>query len=212
MATFIVAIIFLHNINMKVLGRLFILTVIISSCSEDNSRDGDRYFNGGDYLAALEAYNKHLEMRPNDLEVIFRRGKAQEQLGNEELAFADYNRVIQMDDRHLDALQALGGYYYRNEDYDNAHYYFEMAVNIDKDNVIIHLNKGNANQKRGKLREALIDYNLAISINKDYGEAYLSRGTVKLLLGGKSSACSDFKIAQSLGAYGAEKAIKGYCK
>ena len=124
-------------------------------------------YNQGKYEEAVVAYDAYLEYHPGDLEVIYHKGRALEALNKFEAAFALFEKVLSMDDRHLLSLQSIGQYYYRKKDYKNAYFYFEKSVHVDGENAYSNYLKGNANQKLGRVKEALKDYSAAINIDKE---------------------------------------------
>lgn len=188
------------------------LCVLSIGCSTEKSAEGDGLYNQGKYAEAIAAYDAYLEYHPGDLEVIYNKGRAFEALNNFDQALKNYEIVLAMDGRHILSLQSIGQYHYRKKDYNNAFFFFDKAVNVDRDNSLSHYLKGNANQKLGKVKDALKDYNAAISVNKNYGQAYLARGTARIILKQKSSACNDFILAKNLEIEEAGKALKKYCK
>ncbi len=107
---------------------------------------------------------------------------------------------------------SLGKFYYRQEDYEEAVFYFDKALAKNKRNPQSLFMKGRANHKMGKIQEALVDYNHAINIKSDYGEAYLYRGALKEHMKSKRGACKDFQAALNLEVPEAEEAITRYCR
>ena len=194
----------------KVLNISLLLAII--SCSGERSRDGDQFFNKGQYQQAIEAYDDYLEAKPNDLKIIYKRARAYEELGNDNKAVSGYQFIISKDEENADAHLGLGGYFYRTGDFENALFHYERAIEKDKSNAIAYLQKGKSNQKLSNLKEALSYYNLAISINKDIPDLYIARGSLRLVMNQSSLACNDFKIAKSLGSEEASDIIKEYCR
>ena len=196
---------------MSKIFRLLLLILIVG-CSGERSRDGDHFFNKQQYPEAIEAYNDYLEAKPNDLKIVYKRGRAYEELGNDDKAVADYNFIISKDSENADAHLGLGGYFYKIDDFENALFHYEHAVKKDRSNVIGFLQKGKTHQKLGNLKEAMADYNSAISIDKDIPDLYVARGSLRLVMNQSRLACNDFKIAKSLGSEESDDIIKQYCR
>ncbi|MTI38025.1 tetratricopeptide repeat protein [Fulvivirga lutimaris] len=191
---------------------LFFALAIIS-CSNENSKNGDKFFSNGEYDKAVEAYTVYLNTEPRDIKTIYNRGRAYEELGKYELALKDFNRVIKEDPLNVNAhLSIMVDYYDRLNDYENTIFYAEKVLKLDETNANAFTLKGKAHQKLGQLPEALSAYNAAISVDKEYAEAYLSRGALRIYTKQTSRACSDFRMAQTLGVEKADELLKKYCR
>lgn len=75
----------------------------------------------------------------------------------------------------------------------------------------VYFNRGNANYKKGDMKNALLDYSITIKLKDSYAEAYFQRALVKNSTG-DASGCDDFKKAVKLELDGAKEAFKKYCK
>jgi tetratricopeptide (TPR) repeat protein len=197
---------------MNKIAGFFLVVIVLVGCSDQRSKEGDLFFNQQKFQEAIEAYNDYLEARPNDLAIIYKRGRAYEELGDDKSALQDYNFIIGKDAENVDGHLSLGGYFYRTGDFGSALFHYEIAMVKDQGNAIGFLQKGKTNQKLGNLREALSDYNAAISINESAAEFYIARGSLRLVMNKNGQACNDFKIAQSLGSNDAAGIIKDYCR
>ncbi|MEQ8477633.1 tetratricopeptide repeat protein [Fulvivirga sp.] len=197
---------------MKYIFILFFALTIIS-CSNENSKNGDKFYSQGEHEKAVEAYTIYLNTEPRDIKTIYNRGRAYEELGEYELALKDFNRVIKEDPLNVNAhLSIMADYYDRLNDYENTIFFAEKVLKLDETNAYAFTLKGKAHQKLGQLPEALSDYNAAISVDKEYAEAYLSRGALRVYTKQTSRACSDFRMAQTLGVEKADELIKKYCR
>jgi tetratricopeptide (TPR) repeat protein len=194
----------------RILGLLLIV-LAIKGCSGERSRDGDNFFNKKEYQNAIDAYNDYLEARPNDLEIIYKRGRAYEELGDDQEALSNYNFILTKDVEYPDAHMGIGNYYYRTNDYESALFYYDKAMAKDRSNAIGYLQKGKTHQRLGNLQEAMADYNSAISINDSKADFYIARGSLRLVMKQSSVACGDFRIAKSLGSIEADDIINEYC-
>ena len=192
---------------------LFIALIAVIGCKNENSNEGDAYFNKGQYEKAVKSYTVYLSTEPRDIKTIYNRGRAYEELGKYELALKDFNKVIKEDPLNVNAhLSIASDYYHRLQDYENTIFYAEKVLKLDETNATAFVLKGKAFQKLGKIQDALTAYNAAISVDKDHADAYLSRGSLRIYQKQYSKACADMRMAQSLGAAAAEKIISRYCK
>jgi tetratricopeptide (TPR) repeat protein len=187
------------------------LMSILFACASDKSDEGDRFFESGDYQEAVDAYTLYLNIKPRNIKTLYNRGRAHEELGEHDLAMADYEKVLKLDDDHIKARLSIGNIHFRNEDYEKAYYQFDLVVTKHRQSDVALMYRGKANQKLGKLRDALLDYNEAILINSSNGQVYLYRGILKVHNKRRKSACQDFKKAKSLGIAEATTALEKYC-
>ena len=94
----------------RIIGLLAIVVLIVA-CSSKRSKEGDEFFNTQQYQEAINAYNDYLEAKPNELKIVYKRGRAFEELGNDKKALADYQFIISKDAENADAHLSLGGYF-----------------------------------------------------------------------------------------------------
>jgi len=90
--------------------------------------------------------------------------------------------------------------------YKGAIYYFEKAIAIDKDNVIILNNYANALKEIGEIDKALKNYNKAIEIAPDYVEALFNRTDLHREIMNFSEAFKDINLVLNY-----EKNSQNYC-
>ena len=200
------------------LGRNFfkfgiiLIILITTSCKDERSNEGDKYFKRGDYQAAVQSYNEYISLNPEHIKSIYNRGRAYEELGQYDKAMEDFWHVLKREPNHVSALLSVANHYYvREKDYENAVFYADKALEHDKKNAFAYTLKGRALQKLGQLTPALSSYNNAISVNENYADAYISRGSLRLAAKQPNRACRDFKTAAALGSEQANQLIAKYC-
>lgn len=197
---------------MKYLFILLFFSISFISCEEkDELEKANQYYNSGDYKNAVEAYNKHLEMKPAHEIAIYNRGRAYEELGQYDKAVEDFLRVIEINPRNIGAYLSYGKHYYREKDYENAAYQFEKAFKLNTNSSQSATLLARANHKAGKIEEAMEYYNIAINSDRENAEAYLYRGALKLHLN-QSGGCNDIQMAKNIGYEGADDLYDQYCK
>lgn len=190
----------------------FLLLTIFTSCKDESSNEGDKYFQQGKFEEAVKAYTEYLRLEPTDVKSLYNRGRAYEELGEYDKAIADFRKVIKEDPLNINAVLSLASdYYYRQKDYENTIFYADNALKLNENSPVAHTLKGKAYQKMGKLKEAMAAYHAAISVDKEYADAYLSRGLLRIHVNQKAKACADIKMAESLGSDKAKEVQKKYC-
>lgn len=191
---------------------LGIVLFIFTACEGDEYKQANQYFEQGEYQKAIEQYDEYLEYKPKHIESIYNKGRAYEEMGEFEKSLASYEKTLELDPENINALMSMGKYHFRNENFQDAAFYFAKAAKSKQNHAQAHYLAGRAYHKAGQTTEAMDAYNDAISKNKDMGEAYLYRGALKVYLGKKSSGCNDFKLAKSLEVAEADAAIEEYCQ
>ena len=178
---------------------ILILSILIISCESKSGKMGDQYFKNGEYDKAIVAYDEYLEYQPTDINSIYNRGRAYEELENYDEALKSYQAVLEEDPKNINALLSIGKYHYRQGNYADAAFQFEKATEINNKNAKAYFLLGRAQHNLGKIPEAMAAYDGAISINKDYGEAYLYRGALKVYQKQRKSGCNDLNLAPKTG-------------
>lgn len=188
-----------------------LLLLAFTSCSNEERKKGDDLFQEGKYEEAVKAYSETLSLDPSNVQVLYGRARAKEEMGNYEGAIQDYSTALKHDDRNVKVLIGLGDVYYNQKDFANALFYYEQATNFEKNNAYALFKEGRAHHKLGNVEEAMDRYDDALRENPDLGEAYLFRGALKVSQKKTGAACEDFRKAKSLGVKEAEEALGSYC-
>jgi tetratricopeptide (TPR) repeat protein len=188
-----------------------LLALVLWSCANEENKKGDDYFQEGNYQEAISVYSETLSIDPANVQVLYGRARAKEEMQNFDGAIEDYKKALTYDDRNVRVLIGLGDIYYKQKDFANALFYYEQATGFEKNNAYALFKEGRANHKLGNVEEAMDLYNDALRENGKLGEAYLFRGALKVSQKNKGGACEDFRKAKSLGVSGADGAIGSYC-
>lgn len=192
---------------------LFALVGLVAmSCNNGESMNGDDLFEEGDYEGAIEAYSSYLSTHPDHKKSLYNRGRSFEEIGEAGKAVADFEALIELDPKYINAYLSLAKVSYSKHDYNKVLIYTSDAIDLNENSQQAHFLAGRAEHQLGYFDQAIESYNNAIAINRDFGEAYLYRGAVRVGQKKMGPACEDFKFAQSLKVPEADKAIKDYCK
>ncbi|MGI9542683.1 MAG: tetratricopeptide repeat protein [Cyclobacteriaceae bacterium] len=196
--------------------RVFIFIVVVcgllAGCTDTNSQEGDQFFKSGDYETAVKHYDQYLQVNPDHIKSYYNRGRAYEELELAELARADFEQVLELDPKNVQACSSLGGYYYNKQDYKSASAYYERAISNNKDNPQSYFLKARSDHKMGLKNEAMNGYNTAIKLNPQYGEAFLYRGALRSFLKQNKGACADFAKARDLKVDKADITYSKFCQ
>ena len=184
--------------------------MLFVGCGNDKSDEGDRHYRKGQYEEAVASYSEYLILNPTDLKTLYNRGRAYQEIGENDKAIEDFTKVIKEDPLNVNALLSIANdYYHRIHDYENAIFYADKALKVSGNAMAFTL-KGQSYQRLGKLNEAMQAYNDAISISETYADAYISRGSLFIYLNQDDRACRDFRQARALDA-DVDSYIKKYC-
>ena len=195
----------------KALVLVFILTVALA-CNKEVTLEADRLASEGKYKEAIEAYDEYLATKPKDIKSLYNRGRAYEELGQDENARKDFIKVLDIDADNINANLSMGQYWYKKNDFARAINFFDKVIVVDGRVSDAYLFKGRSLHQQGDFDDARKNYDQAINFNNKSAEAFLYRGALKVAKGQKRSACNDLNRAKALGAKEAETAIARYCK
>ncbi len=195
---------------------LFLVPVLagtfLSSCSEQKSSPADQYFENQEYDLAAQTYSEELKNKPNDVKLLYNRGRAYQEHGDLERAQSDFESALKNDPSNSQVLLSLSTIQLDQKNYASALLYATKAEEIPGAPAMASFLKARALHQLGMPEDALKAYGNAIQLNRNFGQAYLNRGLLKIALERKKQACEDFKLAMALEYPGAEESFRKYCK
>ena len=189
-----------------------LLIALFSACSEPGLSKGDQLFNKGEFTEAIDVYSEKLKYSPNDVRVLYNRGRAYEENGEFELAKSDFDEALDLDPKNFQVLLTLANLHHKEKNFTNALLYSNRAADIPGAPAMASFMKGRALHQLGDTQGALKAYGNAIKMDKEYGQAYYNRGLLKIAVGNIGSACEDFQLSRALEYPGAAEAFKKYCR
>lgn len=179
-------------------------------------KTADDLYKMGKYEEAISYYDRILEIKDDNIEVLGKKGDAMASLGNLDQAAIFYGKVIKINPEHVDALrrlyldkllelepqnvdalskkgESLVIYYDR---LDEAISYFDKVLEIEPGNVNALFNKGEANFQYDKYEEAISWYDKALQIDPNHVGSLSSKGYALAKLGDFEQ--SDFYVNKAL--------------
>ncbi|MFN5337222.1 MAG: tetratricopeptide repeat protein [Bacteroidota bacterium] len=191
----------------------FVLGVGMSSCTSQEGKSlADSQFSQGEYAEAIISYTEELKTNPKDINLLFSRGRAYQELGQLLQAQADFDLALQQDPKNSQVLMSLSLVHLDQGSYASALLHATKAEEIDGPLAMSSLLKARAFHRLGMPEEALDSYGMAIQLDKNFAQAYFNRGILKIALKRTKEACEDFQQAASLEYAGAEQALTSYCR
>ena len=145
--------------------------------------------------ASIDAYDKTIELNPNDAPAHNNRGNAKDALGQYEAALADYNEAIRLDPGLAEAYNNRGITKRNLGQPEAALADYNEAIRLKPDYANAYNNRGNAKSHLSQHGSALVDFDEAIRLKPDYANAYNGRGNVKYDLGQPDEALADYNEA-----------------
>jgi tetratricopeptide (TPR) repeat protein len=191
---------------------LLIAGILFSCSGSPNLSTGDAAFKKGDFSGAVTGYTEALETNPTDLDLLYGRGRAYQELGQLLEAQTDFEQAINLDPKNFQVLLSLATIQLEQKSYASALLYATKAEEIPGAPAMASFLKGRALHQLGMPEDALKAYGNAIQVDRNFGQAYLNRGLLKVALERTKQACEDFKLAASLDYPGAAENLKKYCK
>lgn len=200
---------------MKKIASIFLsltFVVLFFACSEKKVSKGDNFFTDKKFEQAVTAYSNELKYMPNDVRILYHRGRSYEELKNFEEAKADFEKALELEPNNFQVLLSLANLHHKKKNFTNALLFANRAAEIPGAPAMASFMKGRALHQLGKTEEALKAYGNAIYLDKDFGQAYYNRGLLKIGLKNVKGACEDFQLSTALEYPGSEEAYKKYCK
>jgi len=160
---------------------------------------GNAYNESGNYLQAINDYDRAIAINPSLEEAYYNRGVSYRRLGNYRQAIEDYGRAIAIKPNYAEAYvnrcfayNGLGNYKQAIDD-------CNRASAITPDIAEAYYNRGFAYKRLGNYKQAIEDYNRAIAIKPGNAEDYNERGILYINQGDNISGCCDARKACELG-------------
>ena len=131
------------------------------------------------YDAAIVAYNRAIEIDPENIWLWNNRGEAYARIEQFDRAIFDFNKAISLDpNRSFVPWNNLGKLHYQQQDYQQAISAYNEALEVKPDYLPALIGLGNA-QKASRLYDLASEtYDRALKIDPDYHEAWYGKGSV----------------------------------
>lgn len=113
-----------------------------------------------------------------EIKDLIRLGSENYRIKNYELAQSYFEKVIELDNRNVDALLFLGIINFEMRRFKESLDYFGKALLFNRGNPVIFLNMGTVYKEIGDYENAFLCYRKAISLNPNFAEAYNHIGTL----------------------------------
>lgn len=151
---------------------------------------------GTEQAKDIAAEALRLLVNPSGDEEFYIRGMAHYELGDYDLAMADFDKVLHLNPRHVRVYAYLGRAYLRRGDHDRAIVNFDKVIQIRSPQYFFdHIERGVAYLGKGEHDRAIADFDRAIQIEPRIPRAYLERGAAYFRKGDHGRAMADYSEA-----------------
>jgi tetratricopeptide (TPR) repeat protein len=171
------------------------------AAAEQLKRGETRYLKG-DLEGALAAYDRALVVEPLAADIYVKRGNVRHAKGDLNGALADFDQALALDpaavhnDRTVAEAYSRRGYLRSHRlEIEAAIEDYNKALACYQGNPDYYFRRGDALLVKGRLDEAIADYNNGLQLKPDNGQAsfaYASRGYAYILKGDDAAAGKDF--------------------
>lgn len=129
---------------------------------------------------------------------LFAQARERHRRGELQAARSIYERILDIEPGHFDALYVLGILAAQSGDYRRAAQFLTRAVDIDPRHAGAHNNLGNVLKELEHTVAAVDSYDRALALKPDYADAHYNRGIALQELGRFESAVASFDAAIAL--------------
>ena len=171
-------------------------------------RGGQELARNGNYAAAIDAYNRTLDITPGAVGAYIARGNAAYELGQVQTARADFSRAIDLAPDLALPYLSRAAFYVRVREPRAALADVDAALAIQSDSAEAYNLRGEAYFVLGEMNAALTAYDRALDLQPDNAHAYSNRGQVHRYEGRLKLARADFDRAIQLNPLLAEAFIR----
>jgi tetratricopeptide (TPR) repeat protein len=147
---------------------------------------------------ALEAFNKAIELSPNDPRAFEGRATAHFQAGNVQDALNDYDEAIRLNPANATNHINRGLMHYFNQNSDAAIEDFSHAIELNPAYAMAYNNRATVYRDQQDYEKALADYSLALDLEPRNPVTLLNRGDTYALMDDHYRALDDYNKAMYL--------------
>ncbi len=147
---------------------------------------------------AVAAFQKNVELMPEDAEAHFNLGVVLKREGRFEEAASSYRRALAIRVDYAEAHSNLGNVLKDLGQLDGAVQSFRRALQIKPNSPDAHNNLGTVLKDLGQFNEAADSYRRALQLHPDYADAYYNLGNVLRDLGQLGAAAENYQRATRL--------------
>jgi tetratricopeptide (TPR) repeat protein len=200
-----------YNFRALIFIALFFPAFVFAQTAKEPGIGGIGKAKDSDYNAAIQEYDKALQLDSNNATIYFNRGIAKAKLNDYLGAIADYtksNAIKPSADTYFNS----GFAKYKAAKLTGAIEDFDKVIEMNPSPPAeVYFYRGNIKFMNSDYFSAIKEFGKAIEINPDYAKAFFNRGLSEHNLNQKEESCKDFTKAKELGYAEAQAALTKYC-
>ncbi|MEG4484921.1 tetratricopeptide repeat protein [Microcoleus sp. D2_18a_B4] len=192
-------------------GAAIVLLFLFSYWRRPNPIKAKEYYEQGveksrnqDAEAALQAFNKSIQLNPNNAESFYWRGNANYDLKKYQEAIADYSQAIALNPKYFQAYFNRGLARHDFNDKGGAIEDYTQAVNLQPNDADTYYERGVAYLEMQDYKAAIQDFTEVIRLQPNLVKAYHSRGLARAGSADLQGAIGDYTEAIKLDAKNAD--------
>ena len=160
--------------------------------------EGKRFYKKQDYKAAIQAYNKAIELDGSLAPPWYGKGLVYDKLKDYEEAMSSFDKAIGLDGNDAPSWYEKGNVYTKLKDYKKALTFYNKAIELDGSYAFFWNEKGNVYDILKDYKKALTFYDKAIELDETYAPPWYGKGNVYDKLKDYEEALSSFDKAIEL--------------
>ena len=145
-----------------------------------------------DFEKAINAYDKVIELDPEDMRAYRSRGFAKRASEDISGAIADFDKVIELDPEDIRAYRSRGFAKRSSGDISGAIADFDKVIELDPEDMRAYRSRGFAKRSSGDISGAIADFDKVVELDPEDIRSYRIRGFAKRSSGDISGAIADF--------------------
>ena len=134
----------------------------------------------GNYSAALEAYDRSIDIAPDEAGTHSNRGNVLNDLGRYDDAIESFSWALELNPKFANALNGKGNTFLHLGRYEDALKNFNKAIEWDPSSAYIYNNRGNALRDMDRQDEALANFNKATDLDPDYAIPWFNKALLAM--------------------------------
>ncbi len=162
---------------------------------------GQKQRRKGNYLAAITAYTKSIELEPNNAKYYYNRAIAYEELGELDQSLRDLNQTLAIQPSYVPAYHQRGKLYEMQQQWNKAVADYNQVVKLQPNYMLVYIDRALLYERDWQWHKALADYNQLIEHSPNDEINYFYRSQCYAKQGKYEQALDDNRKIQPLSPY-----------
>ena len=142
---------------------------------------------------SLQAYQKALEINPDDAEIHSNLGVTLKEMGQLDKSLQAYQKSVCIQPEFAEGYYNMGVFFQEQRKLKESVKAYQKAIQIQPDHVETYVNLGVVLREQGRLKESVKTHQKAVRIQPDYAEAHINLAITFLLQGRLNAGWKEFE-------------------